>query len=451
MHGADTPPADPARPTVAVVRAARSQLAAIDPQDAGSAGEIATLLGVTEDLLERAVFEESVPGRRAAAMPRLAPLLGATGDDELADRIAGLDAGGDTLRQAVALLRDTELGPVPSAAPRTPPGSAEGPATSAALLGRYLRSRGETRELAGVTPLAGGYSKETILLTLRGPEGTEDVVLRKVAAGRVADSLADEYGVLRFAAEHGLPVARPLWLDTTGGELGCPLFATSREPGGTVGTVTGPSDAATASNARELARVLGRLHALDISGLGATPRPPMADARQLHAAIDEREKVVQQVADTFPGAPGLALHRALLCWLREHVPASDVPAVLVHGDVGFHNLLVDDGRLSALLDWELAHPGRPAEDLAYVRPSIGSLIGWDEFLALYREAGGCAVDEAELRFFTVWQDVWRAVSCLRLRTKFVLDPARLADGVSGLLLGARFLDSASRTAFGGSE
>jgi aminoglycoside phosphotransferase (APT) family kinase protein len=40
-------------------------------------------------------------------------------------------------------------------------------------------------------------------------------------------------------------------------------------------------------------------------------------------------------------------------------------AVIVHGDFGPQNLLIDHDRISALVDWEFAHRGEPVEDLAW--------------------------------------------------------------------------------------
>lgn len=444
MHGGTDPSGEPATAAAAVAQGARAQLRGIDPRDPDATEELERLLVVTEDLLARATFDDSAQLRRAAADGRLDPgLRGTTSSAELADRIDTLDVSSDAVREAVAVLRECELGTAPTLRQRQPRPPAAG--TSADALADYLRTRGE---LVAVDSVAGGFSKETLLVSVRGQNGVEDLALRKVAAGRVADSLAGEYAVLSFVAAGNLPVATPLWLDLEGGELGAALFVTSRMPGHPVGTVTGPSADATADLARQLATVLGRLHSLDVSELDTLPRPPTATGPDLLAAIEEREKVIRQVGETAPQTPGLALHRVLLAWLRTHLPPPDAPTVLVHGDVGFHNLLVADGELSALLDRELAHLGRPAEDLSYVRPSVEGLLPWPEFVEHYLAAGGVPATEAELRFFTVWQDVWRATSCLRLRTKFALDPSRLADGVSGLLLGARFLDSALQTAFG---
>jgi len=40
-------------------------------------------------------------------------------------------------------------------------------------------------------------------------------------------------------------------------------------------------------------------------------------------------------------------------------------SVIVHGDFGPQNVLIDGGEVSALLDWEFAHVGEPVEDPAW--------------------------------------------------------------------------------------
>lgn len=48
------------------------------------------------------------------------------------------------------------------------------------------------------------------------------------------------------------------------------------------------------------------------------------------------------------------------------VPSLKGPgAVIVHGDFGPQNVLMSDGRIVALLDWEFAHRGEAIEDLAW--------------------------------------------------------------------------------------
>ncbi|HTT83788.1 MAG TPA: hypothetical protein VMF67_09935, partial [Rhizomicrobium sp.] len=47
-------------------------------------------------------------------------------------------------------------------------------------------------------------------------------------------------------------------------------------------------------------------------------------------------------------------------------------------------------------------PGHPADDLAYCRPYVETIMPWGDFLAHYRKHGGPDVSEEQLRFFAVW-------------------------------------------------
>ena len=52
-------------------------------------------------------------------------------------------------------------------------------------------------------------------------------------------------------------------------------------------------------------------------------------------------------------------------YFLEHVPEQG-PARIVHGDYGLHNTLVGpDGRIAAVVDWEISTLGDPLADLAY--------------------------------------------------------------------------------------
>ena len=94
-------------------------------------------------------------------------------------------------------------------------------------------------------------------------------------------------------------------------------------------------------------------------------------------------------------------------WLRSNAALLDDRVSIVHGDCNLRNVLVDNGRVSALLDWELAHAGHAAEDLAYIRPDVEAIMPWGEFLDAYAAAGGRPVSARALRYFDVWRDVWR--------------------------------------------
>jgi aminoglycoside phosphotransferase (APT) family kinase protein len=82
----------------------------------------------------------------------------------------------------------------------------------------------------------------------------------------------------------------------------------------------------------------------------------------------------------------------LFDWLMRNVPDDVRPPVLVHGDFNIHNLLVKDGHITSLLDWEWGHAGDPLEDLNNIRPHIEKYSNWERFCRHYRAHGGPAVE-----------------------------------------------------------
>ena len=52
-------------------------------------------------------------------------------------------------------------------------------------------------------------------------------------------------------------------------------------------------------------------------------------------------------------------------WLSEHAPGA-LSSGIVHGDFRIGNFLVDEGHITAILDWELVRLGDPVEDLGWI-------------------------------------------------------------------------------------
>ena len=90
-------------------------------------------------------------------------------------------------------------------------------------------------------------------------------------------------------------------------------------------------------------------------------------------------------------------------WLRRNVPRKRVEPVLVQGDTGPGNLLFHEGRVSALVDFELAHLSDPMTDLACVRSrDLYYPIGrFAERVARYSELSGREIDFDSLSFYNV--------------------------------------------------
>jgi aminoglycoside phosphotransferase (APT) family kinase protein len=100
-------------------------------------------------------------------------------------------------------------------------------------------------------------------------------------------------------------------------------------------------------------------------------------------------------------------------WLRGRVPAQERRGI-VHGDYRIGNALVQDGRLTALLDWELAYVGDVRFDLGYlalerlagkhlrpVTPLLNAFADSEWFFESYGRLTGRPVDREVVRTFSV--------------------------------------------------
>jgi aminoglycoside phosphotransferase (APT) family kinase protein len=122
------------------------------------------------------------------------------------------------------------------------------------------------------------------------------------------------------------------------------------------------------------------------------------------------------LAEEHTPSPSVA---ALFGWLLDNVPKRAGMPSLLHGDIGFHNFLFHEGRMSALVDWEFAHIGDPAEDLGYVKVTVGKSLDWDRFMARYYAAGGMAVDNRTVHYFQIWAFVRNAAAANIMSTRLV--------------------------------
>src|SRR5690606_5952982 len=100
------------------------------------------------------------------------------------------------------------------------------------------------------------------------------------------------------------------------------------------------------------------------------------------------------------------LVRRALDWLARNVPADaegDAP-VLLHGDIGLHNMLIADGKVS-----EISGIGDRAVEIANFLTATSSVIAREDFFRWYHEAGGRPVSEYRLRYFDVYHSVKMAI------------------------------------------
>ena len=102
---------------------------------------------------------------------------------------------------------------------------------------------------------------------------------------------------------------------------------------------------------------------------------------------------------------------AAFLWLRDAAPDSDGLPSVVQGDTGPGNFLHEDGRITAVVDWEFAHLGDPMEDLAWVsaRSVQEPLPAFATLVRSYEARSGRRVDAARVRYYRVFVELRIAV------------------------------------------
>jgi aminoglycoside phosphotransferase (APT) family kinase protein len=262
--------------------------------------------------------------------------------------------------------------------------------------------------LTQAVQLAGGASKEAWAIE------TEDgraLLVRRAGGGVIHEgtlSLEHEFEVLSAAHDAGVRVPEPIvYL----GEIdGREAFVMERVRGETIGRriVQKPE----LEQARELlpmqmAEELARIHAMPRKRL-----PFLVD----HDPVERFYAELDGVAEPHP-----AIELGLL-WVRERLP-HEREHVVAHGDFRLGNFAVVEDGLVAVLDWEFAHVGDPAEDVAWplVRAwrfgvderRLAGISEVEPYLERYCELTGREISLAELEVWEVFGNVKWAIGALR--------------------------------------
>ena len=100
-------------------------------------------------------------------------------------------------------------------------------------------------------------------------------------------------------------------------------------------------------------------------------------------------------------------------WLKDNLVSND-RVTIVHGDYRTGNYITRDGRIAAVIDWEMVHLGDPIEDISYIigsawrsaRPLswVSHLMPQEEFFARYEEESGIRIDQEKVKYYHVFTD-----------------------------------------------
>jgi aminoglycoside phosphotransferase (APT) family kinase protein len=257
-----------------------------------------------------------------------------------------------------------------------------------------------------VTLISGGRSNLTYHIVHSG----RSMVLRRPPLGHVLDTAHDmrrEYTVISALYPTPVPVPEPLGYCADESVIGAPFYLMAKVDGEIyrTGADIRALDAGSGTAlGHALADTLAELHALDPDevGLAGFGRPEGYLERQVSRW---RKQLAASYTRPLPGADELAQR------LADTIPPG-TRAAIVHGDYRLDNVIVRDGRIAAILDWEMSTLGDPLTDLGItcvywdgvggfgdtLPPSPGSLPGWPsraDLIERYARRSGTGIDRLD--------------------------------------------------------
>ncbi|MCV7282377.1 phosphotransferase family protein [Mycolicibacterium flavescens] len=254
-----------------------------------------------------------------------------------------------------------------------------------AFLHEWMRETLGADEVS-VQPIVAGTRSSWSVDVTRGDDLVPVIVRRTRDTLQVYGDESRETQIYRALAHTPVPVPDIYAVDTERG-----LVAAQRVAG--TDDLSGLDPATREAVSDELMRHIAALHALDPTALELPPMPVPTTAQE-HATLDLDHWLRFHAANA-PANPVVTFAGE---WLRRNAPNDVDRTVLVQGDTGPGNFVQHEGRVTAVVDWELSHLGDPYEDLGWVvaRALLFPFGNLTRRFEVYSEASGLPFDRARI-------------------------------------------------------
>ena len=278
-----------------------------------------------------------------------------------------------------------------------------------------VRLRFGTLREGSLKRLTGGANQETWAFDAVDGANVTELILRRLSEDALPskDTITPECeaNLIRRAGEYGVPTATVRHILEPRDNLGRGFI--SERIGGEALARRILRDAAFAELRPRLAyqcgTILARIHAIPLNKL-----PPLRTS----FAAEQLDELYETYRSFGAGSP---VYEVAFRWLRARLPAKVSASRLLHGDFRNGNLIVGPDGVRAVLDWELAHIGDPAQDLGWmtvnswrfgvIDKAAGGFGSVEQLLDGYRAEGGEAIDTERVRYWRIFGSLRWGLIC----------------------------------------
>lgn len=282
----------------------------------------------------------------------------------------------------------------------------------------------ESVEVKEFAIIAGGYSRETYRFDAHVKRGGKwdavPLILRKdppPAAAILFTSRQTEHDLLKAVARHtNIPVSDSYFAVMDPGVLGERAMVIERVRGSGEPSLLfhgGPNEDQAESVATHLCELIAELHLtpmeqLNPDGALNDPRDESIDVSSWERYMDTATAYYVRSYKKLAFSPLPTFYDGYL-HLRRNRPRP-MPLVVTHGDFNPSNFLYENGRVTALIDWENAHVGDPREDLGWLMLMdtlsntniFGSVKKEGGFIPYYNKLTGFDVTPEDVGYFSLF-------------------------------------------------
>ncbi len=268
--------------------------------------------------------------------------------------------------------------------------------------------------------LTGGANRETWSFDAVDANGnTTELILQLDRDGldRLVGTCAREARLLKKAAEWNVPVATVVTSSEIPNPLGRSFTVTHRIRGETIARkILRDNEWGNARSVflSDCASALAAIHAI--------PKEELEGAELIETtdSLLSLTGIYDALCDPHPTFD-LAIR-----WLEANRP-EPLESCLIHGDFRLGNLLIGEDGLRAVLDWEIAHFGDPAEDLGWMcvrawrfggKGKVAGMGTYEDLLDGYEETSGTRIPLETLLWWEIFGTLRWGVICLQMGGDF---------------------------------